>query len=201
MMCGYYGGGSRGGGCLWTPRYHGPLGWLSKRRQGGPWAPPPCSENSLGNMLGSVPGLLFLALQVVVCFNVQSLFFSGVGVFSGTLSPSRPDPCLVFICLCPPSSLCLVCSSTQALGKPKPLEGGLGFPLCFFVLLAHSAFDPYFVVDTYTTAKPSPCFCFLFFVFLSPSLVFQFGWFLGFVLVVLGFLVVSLVLVLVVLAC
>ena len=156
-----------------------------------------------------MPGL-FLGSSGRCLFNVKSLFFSGVGVFSGTLSPSRPDPCLVFICLCPPSSLCWFVrrrrvlsffSFSQALGKPKPPEGGLGFPLCFFVLLAHSAFDPYFVVDTYTTAKPSPCFCFFFCFFSSSSLVFRFGWFLGFVLVVLGFLVVSLVLVLVVLAC
>ena len=35
-------------GGLRTPRYHGPLGWLSKRRQGGPWAPPPCSVNTPG---------------------------------------------------------------------------------------------------------------------------------------------------------
>ena len=79
-----------------------------------------------------------LALQVVVCYNVELLFFSGVGVLFGTVSPSRPDPCLVF-CLRPTLLFCSVgfvdavfsrlCSFFQALGKPKPFW--FGFPLVF----------------------------------------------------------------------
>ena len=55
-------------GGLWTPRYHGPLGWLSKRRQGGPWAPPPCSVNYLWELVDVCDRLSFLVLQVIVCY-------------------------------------------------------------------------------------------------------------------------------------
>ena len=57
-------------------------------------------------------GFLFLALQVFGLFFVKPLLFlRGRCLFSGLLSPSRPDTCLVFICLSSSFS-CMVCSST-----------------------------------------------------------------------------------------
>ena len=61
-----------------TPRYHVHLGRLSKRRQGGPWAPPPCSVNSPGNLLMTMTGCC-LGSSGCCLFFVERLFFSGVG--------------------------------------------------------------------------------------------------------------------------
>ena len=93
--------------------------------------------------------------------------------------PFKPRPVFGF-CLCP-SFLCLVCfvaavfslvfSFSQALGKPKPPLGGLGFPLCFFDLDAIAHFDPYSDLRTYTMATPSICLFFLFAVVVARFLV------------------------------
>ena len=89
-----------------------------------------------------------------------------------SLSPSSPDPCLVFVCV-PLRFFCLVgfvdavfslpFSFSQGLGKPKPPSGGLGFPLCFFDLDAIAHSNPYSELRTYTMATPRTCllfFCF-----------------------------------------
>ena len=104
------------------------------------------------------------------------LFLRGRCLFSGPLSPSRPDPCLASICLSSSFS-CMVCSSTPCVlslslslrrwGTPNLF--GLGFPLCFFNLDTLSALDPYVFLFTYTQALPRTCFFFCF--FMSSSLV------------------------------
>ena len=176
-LCGFCatGGGSRGGGVF------GPLGttvpWGDSPREGRAAHGPLhlAVRISLGNLVGVCARFVILALQVVVCFIVKFLFFAGVGVLSGTLSPSRPDPCLVLLSASPllffvwsvrrrRVLVFFFFSLSQALGKPKPPLGVWGFPLCFFILHTHSAFDPYFVLDTYTTATPCTCFFFCFFV-------------------------------------
>ena len=120
-----------------TPRYHGPLGCLPKRGQGGPWAPPPCIEISPGDfvyfVVGSVFGIRPRWWGVCLVF-----FVSGVGVLCSTLSPSRPDPCKIGHCVL--FFLNGICagrrrrfffvrslSPSQVLGKCKPF-GGLCFP-------------------------------------------------------------------------
>ena len=80
---------------------------------------------------------VFLGSSGRCLFNVQSLFFSGFGCLFGTLSPSRPDPCLVlfvfvlfflFVWFVRRHRIFLF-SLSQALGKPKPFW--FGFPLVF----------------------------------------------------------------------
>ena len=68
-MIGYCatGGGSRCWGGLLTPLYHGPLGRLSKRRQGGPWAPSTLQCEFPGNLLMIMSGCC-LGSTGVVCF-------------------------------------------------------------------------------------------------------------------------------------
>ena len=57
-------------------------------------------------------GFLFFGSSGFCLFVVKLLLFlGGRCMFSGPLSPSRPDPCLVFICLSSFFS-CMVCSST-----------------------------------------------------------------------------------------
>ena len=125
---------------------------------------------------------------VFVLWLIVSRFCLWGWSFVWFLSPSSPDPCLVF-CMGPAFFLCLVgfvdavfsLSLSQALGKPKPFW--FGFPLVFLrparglrlrpVLLPHHLHPGF--------AQP------LFFFFLSsPSLVFRFGCFSVLVLVVLG---------------
>ena len=128
-----------------TPRYHGPLGRLSKRRQGGPWAPPPCSVNSPGNLLMTMPGCC-LGSSGCCLFSVERLFFPGsVSVFL-FVEPFHDPTGVCCLIACPLRSfLCLVLSSTPCLslclslslslsfphrrwGNPNLF--GLGFPLC-----------------------------------------------------------------------
>ena len=131
-------------------------------------------------------GFLFFALESGFCLFVVKplLFLRGRCLFSGPLSPSRPDPCLASICLSSSFS-CMVCSSTPCVlvlvlslslsfslslslrrwGTPNLF--GLGFPLCFFNLDTLSALDPYVFLFTYTQALPRTCF----FFFSSSSLV------------------------------
>ena len=110
-------------------------------QQGGPWAPPPCIEQIPGDVDGSS-----------VCFPVWSWFLSFGCLFRvfclwgwyfvWSLSPSSPDPCLVF-CMCPSFFFCLVHASPPCFlsffflalslslrcwGNPNLF--GLGFPLC-----------------------------------------------------------------------
>ena len=135
-------------------------------------------------------------------------------MFSGTLSPSRPDPCLVFI-VCVLLLLFVwfvhrrrVFSSSLSLrrrGNPNPPKA----VWCSPCVSSSCTRTPPSTRTSLSTPTPRPstalAFVFLFvFFFCSSSFsgsgVFCF-FFFGFVLVVLGFLVVSLVLVLVVLAC
>ena len=110
-------------------------------------------------------------------FLYVSLFISCVWLVS-------PTPCFLF------SSL-----SLRRWGNPNPLRGVWGSPCGLFFLYTLPDLDPYFVLDTYTTATPSTCFFFSVVVVRFPSWVF-----LGFVLGLVGFLAVFLVL-LWVLAC
>ena len=85
----------------------------------------------------------------------MSLFFSFVWLFSST-------PCFLF-------------SFSQALGKPKPPSGCLGFPLCFFELDAIAHSDPYISPCTYTKVTRPHLFFFFFFVVVArfPAWVFS----------------------------
>ena len=73
---------------------------------------------------------------VFVLWLIVSRFCLWGWSFVWFVSPSSPDPCLVF-CMCPSFFLCLVgfvaavfsLSLSQALGKPKPIW--FGFPLVF----------------------------------------------------------------------
>ena len=85
-------------------------------------------------------------------------------------SPSRLDPCFVFVGV-PLLFFCLVgfvdavfsllFSFSQALGKPKPPSGGLGFPLCFFIAAEHYDLDPFIFIFSFTKVPAPPCFFFL----------------------------------------
>ena len=82
-------------------------------------------------------GFLFFVLQVFCLFLVMPLLFLRGRFFVFVpLSPSRPDPCLVFVCVRLLFSVWLVSSATflslslsQALGNPKPFW--FGVPLVF----------------------------------------------------------------------
>ena len=89
-----------------------------------------------------------------------------------SLSPSSPDPCLVF-CMGPSFFLCLVVfvdavfslSLSQALGKSKPFWFGFS-PCVLFFLHTLSDLDPYFEFrHVHLGEAPAPC------LFSSPSLV------------------------------
>ena len=102
-----------------------------------------------------------------------------------SLSPSSPDPCLVFVCV--PFFLLSgwfrrrrVFSSLLFLsgaGETQTPFGGLGFPLCFFDLDAIAHSDPYSELRTYTMATPRTCLFFFFSFSSSSPLVFRFGCF------------------------
>ena len=49
---------------------------------------------------------------------------------------------------------------SQALGKPKPPSGGLGFPLCFFIAAEHYDLDPFIFIFSFTKVPAPPCFFF-----------------------------------------
>ena len=74
-------------------------------------------------------------VSVLLSADCFAFFVSGVGLLSGFLSPSSPDPCLVFVCVpsfcvwLVSSTPCFSLSLSQALGKPKPIW--FGFPLVF----------------------------------------------------------------------
>ena len=90
--------------------------------------------------------LFILLLWSRFCHLLIVSRFLSLGLVSClVLKPFKPRPLFGF-CMCP-SFLCLVCfvaavfslvfSFSQALGKPKPPSGGLGFPLCS-LLAAHA---------------------------------------------------------------
>ena len=153
-----------------APRYQGLLGQLLRRRRGGPWAPPPRSVQIPGDVDGSS---VYSSVVVSVLSSADCLAFFCLWGWALVwfFMPFKPRPVLGF-CLCP-SFLCLICfvaavfslvfSFSQALGKPKPPLGGLGFPLCFFVQNAFAHFDPYSDLRTYTMATPRACLFFSFF--------------------------------------
>ena len=86
-------------------------------------------------------------------------------------------------------------------GETQTPRRGFGVPLVFFRPARALRLRPVLRCRHLHHGHAQPLLLLFLFVFLSsPSLVFRFGWFLGFVLVVLGFLVVFLVLVLVVLS-
>ena len=144
---------------------------LLRRRQGGPWAPPPCGRQIPRDVYGSV-----------VCFSVQVLVF----VFwlfvlrfclwgwylLWILSPSSPDPCLAF-CMCPSSflvpgwfrrrrvfSFLLFLSGA---GETQTPFGGFGVPLVFSSSRTRSPTSTRTACSTpYTTATPRTCFLFFF---------------------------------------
>ena len=129
-----------------------------------------------------MPGWLFQLFKLLSVLLLSFVFCRGRCVIR-YFEPFKTRPVYGFTVCVPPSSLCLVCSSTpcscffffflslSGAGETQTPLGGLGFPLCFFILLKHSAFDPYFVLDTYTTATPRTCFFFFFFVVVARFLV------------------------------
>ena len=157
------GGGSRGGGVF------GPLGttvpWgVSPKGQGGPWAPPPCCDNS--------PETLF-AWCVCVCLFLLGAYWIYVWfvcvVFIGLWGRhviwfgALQDLPLVRIGVCSPFFFCSralsvvgmfvgdvfsLSLSLRCWGNPNPFWG-LGFPLCFFTLDTDSVFNPYTKLDFY----------------------------------------------------
>ena len=124
-----------------VPRYQGPPRCLLRRRQGGPWAPPPCSVQIPGDVEGSSILFFCCGLGFIIWFFV-SRFCLWVWYLVWSLSPSSPDPCLVFVGV-PLLFFCLVgfvgavfsllFSFSQVLGKPKPPSGGFGVPLVFLL--------------------------------------------------------------------
>ena len=143
------------------------LGQLLRRRRGGPWAPPPRSVQIPGDVDGSSV-YSFVVVSVLSSADCFAFFCLWGWALVWFLSPSSPDPCLVFVCVlhfCVWSCFVaavfsLVFSFSQALGKPKPPLGGLGFPLCFFVQNTFAHFDPYSDLRTYTMATPRACLFF-----------------------------------------
>ena len=131
---------------------------------------------------------------------MSRVFVSGV-VVCLVCEPFKPRPVFGFFVWVPPSFcvwlvivdavFSLFFSFSQALGKPKPPSGGLGFPLCSLLPARGLRLRPVLrVPHVHLGEAPAP----VFFFFPSPSFVFRFGVFLVFVLVVVGFLVVSMVL-------
>ena len=83
-------------GELRVPRYQGPLGCLLRRRQGGPWAPPPRDVQVPGDVHGSSCWIFCVGLGLVLCLFV--LGYSSLGlVLVWSFSPSRLDPCRYFV--------------------------------------------------------------------------------------------------------
>ena len=124
-------------GGLRTPRYHGPLGCLSKRRQGGPWAPPPCGANSSGKLSRSMSGWCFGFFRFLFVLCDAVVISQGSVLCLCSFEPFTTRPVLG-VCLRPSSSssVWFVSSATfflsslsQALGNPKPLW--FGVPLVF----------------------------------------------------------------------
>ena len=77
MLFGYCatGGGYHGGGVFGPLGTMVPWGDFSKRRQAGPWAPPPCGVNSPGKLLWSLSGFCSLLFRFFCPFFVQPLLF------------------------------------------------------------------------------------------------------------------------------
>ena len=143
-MCCLFLGGSCGEG-VFVPLGTAVPWCFSPEEQGGPWAPPPCGDNSSETCWVFV--WFIVRFSRFRCF----LFLGGGGgvCLWGRKKclvwcPSKPDPCLQW-CLLSSLSLSLslvvwcvrrwcfsLFSFSQALGKPKPLLWGLGLPLCFF---------------------------------------------------------------------
>ena len=108
--------------------------------QGGPWAPPPCCDNSPETLYAWCLFCLLGVPWLFVCFFVWVSWSSGLRCCL-VLMPFKTSPlfALMFVVLSFFSfdvwdvrrrrfSLCL--SLSQALGKTKPPLWGLGFPLC-----------------------------------------------------------------------
>ena len=80
------------------------------------------------------------------------------------LTPVSHDVCcplILFLCLFgmfAETVFFLSFSFSQALGKPKPLFGGLGFPLRFFIVAEHDDFNPYSLLLIFTKVPAPPCF-------------------------------------------
>ena len=162
-------------GGLRTPRYHGPPGCLSKRRQGGPWAPPPCGVNSPGKLSWSLSGIcsgssgcLSVLCEVFVISQGSVFLFWTVEPFttrpvSGLYLPV-PFFFLSGLFVDAVCSLSLSLSlSLRRWGTPNLF--GLGFPLCFSILDTLLAIDPYIVPYTY----PQVTLPLLFFFFCRRS--------------------------------
>ena len=67
-----------------------------QRRQGGPWPPPPCGVNSLGKLFWSMSGCCFGSSGFLSGLCEAVVISQGSVFVFGPLSPSRPDPCLLF---------------------------------------------------------------------------------------------------------
>ena len=153
-----------------VPRYQGPLGWLSKRRQGGPWAPPPCGLNSPGKLSWSMLGWCFGSSVFCLFFVKPLLFLRGRCLFLvlwALHDPTRVS-CLF---VCPPRSFrCLILSTTPCLSLSLSLSlSGAGETQTFLVWVSPCVFaatisfyDPYFKDDTYTKVSTRTCFFFSF---------------------------------------
>ena len=117
---------------------------------------------------------------------VSRFFVSGVGLLSGFLSPSSPDPCLVFVCVPPfcvwfvssPPCFLLSSLSLRRWGNPNPLWGVWVSP-CVSSSRTRSPTSTRTLTSA-PTPWPRPALAFFFFSFSpSSSLVFLVLVFLG----------------------
>ena len=111
-------------------------GVLLRRRQGGPWAPPPSSEQVPGDVDGS-----FICFMVLVLSFFDCIAFLSLGlVYCMVFEPFKPRPVFGF-CMCPFSSLLSGCFRRRRVsssllflsgaGETQTPFGGFGVPLVF----------------------------------------------------------------------
>ena len=161
---------------MWLLRHWGRLPWCpwgdSKKRQGGPWAPPPCGVHTSGMLLWFLSGFCFWLLRSLSVLCEAVVLSQGSVLFSGPLSPSRPDPCLFFNCLSSSFfslsgafvdavSLSLSLSfSLSGAGETQAPCGVWVSPCVLCIPAANFVFYPYSVLLNFPKASPRTCFVF-----------------------------------------
>ena len=123
-------GGSSDPSVPWSP------GMTLQRRQGGPWAPPPCGVNSSGKLLWCLSGQYSGSSGSCLLFAKPLVFLRGRRFCFCSCEPFTTRP-MFGVCMRPSfSSVWLISSATflslflslRRWGNPNPIWG-LGFPL------------------------------------------------------------------------
>ena len=166
---------------------------VSPRRQGGPWAPPPCSSQILKvfvffalllcSVVGFVSGIVSNFVFVLCCllgWNYVLLFnpsrcnpyeFYYCVFFCWVVRRRRLFFCLYQFLFCLSLSLNFFLILSQALGKNNPFSG-LHFPKCFFILAMFINYSPYTIFLNFPNVTSSSSFS-------SSTLVLGCSWFRG----------------------